>query len=107
MDLPSEIVRVELPGDAHFLIEASLGSGRPGEEQDVAVTDRLLSLEPVMRTIEQLAVGLSAALNRAAPQTAQVEFGLELAVEPGGLTALIVRGGGTATLKITLGWSTT
>jgi hypothetical protein len=39
------------------------------------------------------------------PHKASVEFGLEVALEAGQLTALLVKGSGTSNLKITLEWS--
>ena len=47
---------------------------------------------------------MSEALARVKPDHATVEFGVDASVEAGGLTALIVKGTGSATLKITLEW---
>lgn len=44
------------------------------------------------------------AIERAAPDSATVEFGMDLKVEAGKLTALLVSGSGSASLKVTLGW---
>jgi hypothetical protein len=38
------------------------------------------------------------------PSKATVTFGIDVAVEPGQLTAMLVKGGGNATLEITLEW---
>ena len=50
------------------------------------------------------AAGGVAALKKAKPKKASVEFGLEIAVEAGKLTALLMESSGTATLKIALEW---
>jgi len=47
---------------------------------------------------------MTAALARVKPDKAIVEFGVDVAVEGGGLTALLVKGKGTATLTVTLEW---
>ena len=43
-------------------------------------------------------------LQKVKPRAASVEFGLEIGIESGQLTALLVKGTGTANLKITLEW---
>jgi Trypsin-co-occurring domain 1 len=73
-----------------------------GGEENVAF--KLLSFEEVTNTIEGIADSLNAALQKVKPKKASVEFGLEVAVESGKLTSLLVNGSGTATLKITLEW---
>ena len=45
------------------------------------------------------------AVQKVAPTKASVEFGIEVAVEPGKVTALWVKGSGKANLKITLEWA--
>jgi len=65
---------------------------------------RLPSFNDVALTITSLAQSLSGAIAAAKPQKASVEFGVEVAVESGQLTALIVKGGAKANLKITLTW---
>lgn len=54
--------------------------------------------------IEEITDQLNATLSKVKPRKATIEFGLEVAVEAGGLTALIVKGSGTANVKITLEW---
>ncbi len=47
---------------------------------------------------------MHSALARVKPTKASVELGLEIGVEAGQLTALLVKGTGKANLKITLQW---
>ena len=65
---------------------------------------KLLSFEAVTDTIEGTASSLQTALQKIKPKKASVEFGLEIGVESGALTTLLVKGSGTATLNITLEW---
>jgi len=63
-----------------------------------------LSFEGITTAIEEISTAITESLSKAKPSKASVEFGLEVAVEAGRLTALLVKGSGTATLKITLEW---
>jgi hypothetical protein len=77
--------------------------GTPIGEQQVASGD--LSFEKAITFIESIANDLRKPLERLAPQKATVKFGLELGVESGGLTAIIVKGTTTANLEISLEWA--
>jgi hypothetical protein len=77
--------------------------GTPIGEQQVASTD--LSFEKAVSLIESIATDLKKPLQRLAPQKATVKFGLELGLESGGLTAIIVKGTTTANLEISLEWA--
>jgi NTP-dependent ternary system trypsin peptidase co-occuring protein len=72
-------------------------------EVDVGIGD-VLSFEGLADSILAVTESLNAVLSRVEPKRAAVEFGVDVGVETGGLTALIVKGSGTATLKITLEW---
>jgi hypothetical protein len=96
----------------HALVKAELGDGRVVQvevrtegdpEADVGIQD-VLSFDGVVDSIEAITKKVTSALRSAAPDRATVEFGVDIGVEAGGLTALIVKGSGTATLKITLEW---
>jgi hypothetical protein len=47
---------------------------------------------------------VAAPLKKARPKKATVKFGMEMAIEAGQLTAVIVKGSGKANLEITLEW---
>jgi hypothetical protein len=98
MTSPQEIVPVQFADGTRLHIKATI----LGREEDVAF--KLLSFEQVTDTIEHVATALTAALKKAKPKKASVEFGLEIAVDSGKLTALLVESGGTATIKIALEW---
>lgn len=100
----TQTVRVCLPNGANVWVEATPVGPR---EADVAGFDHLtevLSLDAVRRAIEGVASLVLETVKEAKPDKASVEFGLELGLESGQLTALWVKGSGKANLKITFTW---
>jgi hypothetical protein len=83
------------------------GKRRP-EEKDVsgkAAPDKVVyDFRTVIPAIEDLAESVHSAFKKLSPKKGTVEIGLELAVESGALTAILVKGSGKANLKITLEW---
>jgi hypothetical protein len=75
-----------------------------GRDEDVADVKGVLSFDQITKTIESVAQELGSCIKRVKPDKASVEFGVEIAVESGGLTALIVKGTAKGNLKITLTW---
>lgn len=73
-----------------------------GGEEDVAM--RALSFDGAVEAIEAIAEKLSTAFKKVCPQKATVEFEVQLSAEAGKLTALLVSGEGSATLRIGLEW---
>jgi len=73
-----------------------------GEER--AAAQGLPSFKNVTDAIEGIADSVVTTLKKVKPGAASVEFGLEIGLESGQLTALLVKGTGTASLKITLEW---
>ena len=94
----TEIVKAKLDNGTTIRIQAtSLG----GEEQ---VTYSIPSFKEVTDEVEGIANAMVTTLKKVKPRAASVEFGLEIGVESGQLTALLVKGTGTANFKITLEW---
>jgi Trypsin-co-occurring domain 1 len=60
----------------------------------------------VVDSLEGIVQALAIPIQRAKPKKATVKFGIELAVESGQLTAVLVKGSGKANLEITLEWET-
>jgi hypothetical protein len=58
----------------------------------------------VMDSLESISDAVYKAVQKVAPKKATIEFGIEIAAEPGKLTALLVQGEGKASLKIKLEW---
>ena len=75
-----------------------------GGDEDVADLKSALSFGEVSRTVESFARELSTCFDRVSPDRASIEFGIEVAVEAGNLTALIVKGSAKGNLKIVLSW---
>ena len=98
MTTRQELIRVKLANGVEMRVAATVLGG----EENVAL--KLLSFEEITDALEGIAGSLNAALQKIKPKKASVEFGLEVAVESGKLTALLVKGSGTATLNITLEW---
>ena len=96
----SEIISAELEDGISISIQATplggeeLAGSVPGAHAFKEVTD----------TVESLAKAMVSTLRKVKPRTATVEFGLQIGVESGKLTALLVKGTGNANLKITLEW---
>jgi hypothetical protein len=99
MEQRTQIISVELADGKNIHVEALALGG----EQDVGFGS--LSFEGVADAIEGIVHAISDALEKVKPQKATVEFGIELATESGELTALLVKGHGTASITIALEWS--
>ncbi len=97
----STIVKTQL-GEATILVEAVRAGSA---EEDVGI-GQLLSFKGVEQAVVSVAQRMKGAVERAAPQSASVEFGIDVTVESGALTGVLARGAGTATLKVTLNWET-
>jgi len=76
-----------------------------GEEE---VSNKIVDgLQNVLDAIRALSSEIADAVRAAGPDRFSVEMGFEIKGESGGLVAVLVRAGGTATVKVTLGWEKT
>jgi Na+/H+-translocating membrane pyrophosphatase len=98
METGSEIIKAELPNGTIVHIQTTTLGG----EEEVGFT--LPAFKDVTDAIEGIAESVMTTLRKVKPKKASVEFGLEIALESGQLTALLVKGTGTSNLKITLEW---
>jgi hypothetical protein len=98
-------VPVVLPNKARVRVEAT-PIKRSGDS-DVAFESvkEALATDEIREAIEGIAEMVAGGFRKIAPQKASIEFGLEVGLESGKLTALWVKGSGKANLKITLEWS--
>ena len=94
----TEIVEAELDNGTTIRIEAI---SLRGEER---VAYNIPSFKEVTDAVEGIAHAIVTTLRKVKPQQASVEFGVQIGVESGQLTALLVKGTGTAHLMITLQW---
>ena len=97
-DSRSNTVPVQLSNGATVKFEVTQ-TGR----EDVASFDPK-QFQPVADAIEGLVQMIAAPIQKVKPKKATVKFGMELALESGQLTAVIVKGSGKANLEITLEW---
>ncbi|WP_051844817.1 CU044_2847 family protein [Streptomyces globisporus] len=116
-----DVTKVEV-GDATLFVETRrLGPqqdleapgpdlDRPGSDFDGPGSDleglggRLPDLSSVTEALSSFAGQIGEALHQAAPDRATVEFGCQLGLEAGRLTALVVQGSANASLRVTLEW---
>jgi len=95
----SETVPVQLPNGEIVKVEVT-NTGR----EDVSFDPK--QFQPVADEIEGVVQMIAAPIQKVRPKKATVKFGMELAIESGQLTAIIVKGSGKANLEITLEWET-
>jgi Trypsin-co-occurring domain 1 len=95
----SPAVRVPLENGAAIYIEPEGVSG----EEKVSIFNTH-SFKDVTNAIEGVADALAATFKKVQPKGASVEFGVDIGVDSGHLTTLLVKGTASATLKITLMW---
>jgi hypothetical protein len=94
-------VSIKLPDGS--LMRAEI-AGIPGEKE-VALKIAAFDFDNVLSTITSLGKSLLGAVKEIQPKKASVEFSLELSVESGQLTALLVKGSGKGSIKVSLEWS--
>jgi hypothetical protein len=100
-DRRTQIVPVVLESGVKLKIEVRALDG--GMEK-VGIVDA--AFKDLTNSIEAIASALGQSLERIKPKKAAVEFGIEVGMESGKLTALICKGSGKANLKITLEFET-
>lgn len=93
-----DVVSAELPNGVVIEVETVRKAGA----QDVAAGR--LDFDQVEGALIGLAELVKDAMVKVAPDKASVEFGMEMTVKEGRLTALLVSGGASASLKVTLEW---
>jgi ribosomal protein S3AE len=102
MDSTTEIIQVQLSDGTTINVEAT-----PIGEQDVSSSTNRAFRE-ITDSIKSIATELAETLKEinqsVQPDKISIKLGLEIAVESGQLTALIVKGAGKANLEITMEW---
>ena len=99
MSYSNEIIPVKLSDGTVIQIEAT----HQGGEEDVAFDIKPFS--DVAKGIEGLVENITGILKKLKPDTASVEFGVDVGIESGKLTALMVKGSGKANMKIVMQWN--
>lgn len=98
--MPPESIAVQLDSGRRMLVETTV----QGEEQ---VSIALPKFRGFVDSITEIAKSVAEAVENAKPDAAEVEFGVDATIESGELTAFLVKGSGTANLKVILRWKKT
>ena len=98
--MDQKVVSTTIDGKTLLLEVRSAGD----PETDVGIL-KDKSFDGVVDSIKAITRQLSAALDEIKPDKASLELGVDIGIESGQLTALLVKGSGSATLKITLEWA--
>ena len=93
----TEYVPVELDNGAIIKIEVS----QTGIE-DVSLDK--IPFKQVTKALEGIVETLKTTIDKVKPDKATVKFGVEMGVESGSLTAILLKGTGKGNLEITLEW---
>ena len=99
--MDTTVVEVTLPNGAVALVRAVAVDGGGATKTAFEGT---FDFDVVGMALSGIADTIKSGLAAAAPDKVSVELGLEVAVKAGKLTALLVEGSGTASLKVTLEW---
>ncbi|WP_013323976.1 CU044_2847 family protein [Gloeothece verrucosa] len=94
-----EVVSVKITDEVTIMVEAT----PLNEEVDVNIVDEF-DFSEVTDAIEAIATSMTTSFNKIKPKKATVEFGLEIGVNSGKLTTLLVKSCSRTNLKITLEW---
>jgi hypothetical protein len=97
-------MRVRLPNGSEIWAEAQALGTRESEVAGFDTLRKALPLDALQESIEGLAQLVKTAIDKTKPDKACVEFGLDLGIDSGQLTALWVKGTAKANVKITLSW---
>jgi hypothetical protein len=88
--------------DEHTVIKVE-GADAGGEED---IAHRIPGFDGFTEALSKIARSVRAGLEEVQPTRATVEFGVDVSMEAGQLTAMIVKGSGTAHVTVTLEWDT-
>lgn len=97
METSKRIIPVELSNGTTIYIEATLLG-----EQQIAFQGK--PFKEVTDTIKAIASELTDTLKELQPSKASVKFGLEIGIQSGQMTTLIVQGSSKGNIEITLEW---
>lgn len=84
--------------------ELAMGGRSLEIARDVGPFDADFHLEDIFQKVNEIAAAVMRSMKSLETKRTVLEFGVEIAADSGGLTALIVKGSGKANLKITAEW---
>jgi hypothetical protein len=105
MGARSTTLKAKLPNGAIVHVEAtSLGRELDGDVASIDAIEEVLPTDVIENVVEGIATLVHSSIERLKPTKAKAEFGLQLGIESGKLTALWVKGTATANVTISLEW---
>jgi hypothetical protein len=84
-----------------IVIQVEGAASDSGEEE---IANRIPSFDGFTEALSKIAVSVRAGLAHVQPSRAVVEFGVDVSLESGQLTAMMVKGSGSAHVTVTLEW---
>lgn len=96
----NEKIPVQLSDNTICFFEVEPASGR----QAVSAEDKVFNFSSIRSQVQKVSEEFIAVFNQLNVKKTSLEFGIELSVESGQLTSIIVKGSGKANLKVTLEW---
>jgi hypothetical protein len=99
-----ELVPVRLPGGGRLFVRAEPVGPAPGINDEREIAGRIPSLDQVVAAVGEFTDSIGDALKRSAPTRFTVEFECEMAIEAGGLVAVIGKASGKAAFHVTMEW---
>jgi hypothetical protein len=99
METRTETIAAKMSDGTTIYVRATV----MGANEDIGLGTK--SFQDVGRTIQSLAREIVQALEAVQPQKTTVEFGIEAGLESGNLVAILAKGTGNASLKVTLEWA--
>jgi len=118
-DATTQVIRSSLPNGMSIAMEVTpITSLASSEEADLGARETRISsliesrassriehkFQDLTDSIESISSAIYNALKAVEPTKAKVQFGIVVGAEAGQLTALVVKGSGKASLKVTLEW---
>ncbi|MFF1325089.1 CU044_2847 family protein [Streptomyces chartreusis] len=98
----ARVMQVEMPDGQQIWAQVEQVRGPQDSGLGEQAVQRLQGFTEMLRSV---AASTRSALAEARPDDVSVEFGLELAAGKDGIVAALVGASGTATVKVTLSWS--
>jgi hypothetical protein len=99
-----ELVPVRLPGGGRLFVRAEPVQSAPGLDDEREIAGRIPSLDQVVSAVGEFTDSIGGALKRSAPARFMVEFECEIALEAGGLVAVIGKASSKAAFHVTMEW---
>ncbi|MGW4894844.1 CU044_2847 family protein [Kitasatospora sp. NPDC004240] len=101
-DTTQTVVAKTSPDGRTLLVQVTAVDGAGGGEE--LVRAGIPDLRNFMATVTALATDLQQAIAAVKPKRASVEFGLNIAMQSGVMTAFLVDASGEASVRVTLEW---